>query len=41
MAALDQDDLKMLLLLSKAGKTLEQICETLEVGPETVFAALA
>jgi hypothetical protein len=41
MAALDQDDLKMLLRLSKAGKTLEQICEALEVEAETVCAALA
>jgi DNA-binding CsgD family transcriptional regulator len=41
MAALDQDDLKMLLRLCKAGKTLEQICVALDVEDETVFAALA
>jgi DNA-binding CsgD family transcriptional regulator len=41
MAALDQDDLELLLRLSKAGKSFEQICETLEVEAETVVAALA
>jgi hypothetical protein len=41
MAALNQDDLKVLFRLSKEGKTLEQICEALEVEAETVFDALA
>jgi DNA-binding CsgD family transcriptional regulator len=41
MASLDQSDLKLLLRLSKLGKPLEEICEILEVGAETVVAALA
>jgi hypothetical protein len=40
MAALDNDDLGMLIRLCKSGKTLLQMRETLRVGEETIFAAL-
>jgi hypothetical protein len=41
MAALDQNDLALLMRLTKRGNTLDQMCKTLSVDKETVLDALA